>query len=152
MWLLNCSSYCDTCLEFYYFFQEMPSCEFIPFFFFNGSQNWAHLPIFCTPWVYLPELLERVSAGEVLEANSDLWTGINFTVFSFVMTYNNKNVGSVFGCNFTFYVPNHHLWFSKFPIFKKIFGFIQYDFKCFGDKDSLSIPETEEFVVRFLWF
>ena len=39
MWLLNCSSYCDTCLESQYFFQEMPSSEFIPFFFFNGSQN-----------------------------------------------------------------------------------------------------------------
>ena len=28
----------------------MPSSEFIPFFFFNGSQNWVHLPIFFTPW------------------------------------------------------------------------------------------------------
>ena len=35
MWLLNCSSYCDTCLKSHYFFQEMPSSEFIPFFFFN---------------------------------------------------------------------------------------------------------------------
>ena len=30
-------------------FQEMPSSKFIPFFFFNGSQNWVHLPIFFTP-------------------------------------------------------------------------------------------------------
>ena len=36
MWLLNCSCYCDTCLESHYFFQEMPSSEFIPLFFFNG--------------------------------------------------------------------------------------------------------------------
>ena len=49
MWLLNCSSCCDTCLESHYFFQEMPSSEFTPFFFFNGSQNWVHLPIFVTP-------------------------------------------------------------------------------------------------------
>ena len=57
IWLLNCSRYCDTCLESYYFFQEMPSSEFIPFFFFNGSQNWVHLPIFSTPWVQLAESL-----------------------------------------------------------------------------------------------
>ena len=50
MWLLNCSSNCDTRLESYYFFQEMPCSEFIPFFFLNGSQNWVHLPIFFTPW------------------------------------------------------------------------------------------------------
>ena len=49
MWLLNCSSYCDTCLESHYFFQEMPSSAFIQFFFFNGSQNWVHLPIFFKP-------------------------------------------------------------------------------------------------------
>ena len=30
MWLLNCSSYCDTRLESYYFFKEMPSSELIP--------------------------------------------------------------------------------------------------------------------------
>ena len=45
MWLLNCSSYCDTCIEPHLVFQEMHSSEFIPFFF-NGSQNWVHLPIF----------------------------------------------------------------------------------------------------------
>ena len=50
MSLLNCSSYCDTCLQYHYFFQEMPSSEFTPFFFFDRSQNWVHLPIFFTPW------------------------------------------------------------------------------------------------------
>ena len=53
MWLLNCSSYCDTRLESQYFFLEIPSSEFIPFFFFNGFQNWVHLPIFFTPWLWL---------------------------------------------------------------------------------------------------
>ena len=40
-----------------------------------------------------PELLERVSAGEVVEADSNISTCINFTVFSFIMVYNNKDVG-----------------------------------------------------------
>ena len=55
MWLINCSSYCDTCLESHSFFQVMPPREFILLlsFFFNGSQNWVHLPIFFTPWVVL---------------------------------------------------------------------------------------------------
>ena len=70
--------------------------------------------------VYLPELLERVSAGEALEADSNLSTCINFTVFSFVIPLSHKNTGDLFGCNFTFCVPNQHLWFSKFPIFKNI--------------------------------
>ena len=47
---LNCLRYCDTCLECYNFIQEILCCEFIPFFFFNGSQNWVHLRIFGTPW------------------------------------------------------------------------------------------------------
>ena len=59
--------------------------------------------------VYLPELLERVSTGEVLEANSNLPICINFTVFSFVMAHNNKNDGGLFECNFTFCDPNQHL-------------------------------------------
>ena len=70
--------------------------------------------------VYLPELLEHVSAGEVLEADSNLSTCINFTVFSFIMAYNNKNAGGLFACNFTFCLPNHNLRFSKFPVFKNI--------------------------------
>ena len=59
--------------------------------------------------VYIPELLERVSAGEVFEANNNLSICINFTVFSFLMAYNNINVGGLFGCNFTFCVPNQQL-------------------------------------------
>ena len=51
------------------------------------------------------------------------------------MAYNNKNVNALFGCYFTSCVPNQHLWFSKFPIFK-IFGFNRYDCRCFRDKDS----------------
>ena len=95
--------------------------------------------------VYLPELLERVSAGEVLEVDSNLSICINFTVFSFVMAYNNKNVGCPFGCNFTLCVPNQHLSFSKF-LYLKVFGFNRYECWCFGDKDSFSIPQTEELV------
>ena len=71
--------------------------------------------------VYLPELLERVAAGKVLEANSNISTCNNFTVVSFIMAYNNKNVGDLFGCNVTLCVPNQHLWFSKF-LYLKIFG------------------------------
>ena len=52
--------------------------------------------------VYLPELLERVSVEEVLDANGNLSICINFTVFSFIMAYNNKNVGSLFGSNVIF--------------------------------------------------
>ena len=110
--------------------------------------------------------MERVSAGEVLEAiatyrpssnfhtrywntsnNSGRYTLLkshipwiyhsiarfllfNFRVFPFVMTYNNKNVGGLFGCNFTFCVPNQHLSFSKFPIFKNI-GIYQMRFWVF---------------------
>ena len=32
-------------------------------------------------------------------------------------------------------------------LYLKIFGFIRYDFMCFGDKDSFSIPQTEELVL-----
>ena len=49
MWLLNCLSYCDTCLESCYFFQEMPSIELIPLLFFNRYQNWVHLPVLFIP-------------------------------------------------------------------------------------------------------
>ena len=65
-----------------------------------------------------PELLE--SDQEVLKADSNLSICINFTVFSFVMAYNNKKVGALFGCNVAVCVSNQHLWFSKFPIFKII--------------------------------
>ena len=42
--------------------------------------------------IHLPELLERGSAGEVVKANSNLSICIKFTVFSFLMAYNNKIV------------------------------------------------------------
>ena len=45
-------------------------------------------------------------AGEVAKADSDLSICINSTVFSFVMTYNNRNVGGLFGCHITFCVQN----------------------------------------------
>ena len=78
--------------------------------------------------VYLPELLERVS--EVLKADSNLSSCINFPVFSFVMAYNNKNVGDVFVCNVTF-VSQTSIFDSPNSLYLKIFGFIRYDFRCF---------------------
>ena len=54
------------------------------------------------------------------------------------MAYNNKNDDGLFGCNFTYCVQN--------SLYLKIFGFILYEFKCFGDKDSFSIPKTKELV------
>ena len=65
--------------------------------------------VYVTYKIHLPELLERVSAGEVLEADSNLSTCIKFSVFPVVMAYNNKIVGGLFGCNVTFCVPNQHL-------------------------------------------
>ena len=47
--------------------------------------------------VYLPKLLELVSAGEVLEAISYLSICINFTVFSCVMACNNKMLVAYLG-------------------------------------------------------
>ena len=73
----------------------------------------------------------------------------HYTVFSFVMAYNNKNVGGLFGYNFTFCVPNQHLWFSN-SLYLKIYVFILCDFMWFGDKYSFSISYTEEFV--FFYF
>ena len=46
--LLNCSSYCDARLESYYFLKKSRPVNSSQFFFFNGSQNWVHLPIFYT--------------------------------------------------------------------------------------------------------
>ena len=43
-----------------YFFKEMHSREFIPFFFFNGSQNWVHLLIFFTPYSGLTTMSQFV--------------------------------------------------------------------------------------------
>ena len=86
----------------------------------GGAANQLDQGIWDLSKVYLPVLLERVSAGEVLEVDSNLSTCINFKVFSFVMAYNNKNVGGLFRCNFTFRVPNQQVWFSKFPVFKNI--------------------------------
>ena len=77
--------------------------------------------------------------GEVLEANGNLLTCINFTVFSFVMAFNNKNVGGLFGCNFTFCDINQHHC-SLNSLYLKIFGFNGYDFRCFGAKDSFNNP------------
>ena len=70
--------------------------------------------------VYLPELLEHVSAGEVVKVDSNLSICIYLTVFAFVTAYNNKKVCAIFGFYITPCVQSLHIWFSKFPIFKKI--------------------------------
>ena len=59
--------------------------------------------------VFLPELLERVSAREVLKVDSNLAICINITVFLFVMVYNNKKVCALFEYNVNFCVPNQRL-------------------------------------------
>ena len=61
------------------------------------------------------------------------------------MVYNNKKLVAYFDVIllFVFQTSNFD---SPNSLYLKIFGFIQYDFRCFGDKDSFSIPETEEFV------
>ena len=85
------------------------------------------------------KLLERVSAEEVVKADSNLSICINFTVFSFVMAYNNKKVCAIFRWYNTS-VSKASTFDSQNSIYLKILGFIRYDFKCFGDKDSFSIP------------
>ena len=88
--------------------------------------------------VYIPEFLECVSVGEVLQADSNLSTCINFTVFSYVMAYNNKNVGGLFGC-YLLFVSQTSTFDSPNSLYLKIFGFIRYDFGD-KDKDLFSIP------------
>ena len=58
------------------------------------------------PKMYLPELLERVSAGKVA---SSLLICVNFKVFSFLMMYNNKKDGAIFGRHITFCAITQYL-------------------------------------------
>ena len=44
--------------------------------------------------------------GKFLEAASNLSISFNFKVISFVMTYNNKKDGAIFGCHITFLCHN----------------------------------------------
>ena len=53
-----------------------------------GSRVGLHQGIRDLSNVYLPELLERVSALEVVKVDSNLSICLNFTVFSFVIIYN----------------------------------------------------------------
>ena len=65
-------------------------------------------------------LLELVFSEEDVEADSELSICINYTVFLFVMAYNNKKVGPTFGCHVTYCVQNKHKWFFKFPLLRYI--------------------------------
>ena len=54
-----------------------------------------------------PELVERVSAGKILWAASNLSIMVNFKVFSFVMAYTIIKVCDIFGCHaYHFLCPN----------------------------------------------
>ena len=97
---------------------------------------WVWLPqgIWDLSKVNLPELLERVYAGKVQEADSNLSICINFTGFLFVVGYNIKNVGGLdvlllfMTLTSTFDTPNSR--------YLKIYGFIWYNFGCFGEKEQ----------------
>ena len=86
--------------------------------------------------VYLPELLEPVSAGEVLEADINLSSCINFTVSSFVIAYTViiKTLVAYLDVILLF-VSQTSTFDSPSSIYSKMFGFIRYDFRCFGAKD-----------------
>ena len=56
--------------------------------------------------IYLPELLELVSVGELRETTDFLLICINFRVFSFAMAYNYKIVVALYECHITFCVQN----------------------------------------------
>ena len=58
--------------------------------------------------VYLPELLERVSAGKILEAPAT-YRSASISVFSLVMTCNNKKDGAIFGYHITFCAITQYL-------------------------------------------
>ena len=73
--------------------------------------------------------------------DSNLSICINFTVFSFAMTYNIiKKFVSYFD-EILHRVSKTCTFDSPNSIYLKIFGFIRYDFSCFGDEDK-----PEEFV------
>ena len=67
----------------------------------DNKNGWGNQGIWDLSKVYLPELLERVSAGKAQEAAGTLSICVNFTVL-FVMAYNNKKVGAIFLCHITF--------------------------------------------------
>ena len=73
--------------------------------------------------VYLPELFERVSAGEVLEADSNLSISINFTIFSFVTAYNNKTLVAYLYVMLLF-VSQTITFYSSNSLYLQIFWFI----------------------------
>ena len=51
--------------------------------------------------------MERVSAGKQA-AREVAGICVNFPVFSFVMAYNNKKVGVIFGCHIIFCVQTQY--------------------------------------------
>ena len=51
---------------------------------------------------YTYRVVGTCSAGKILEAATNLSICVNFKVFSFVMTYNNKKDDAIFRCHITF--------------------------------------------------
>ena len=73
------------------------------------------------------EILEHVSAGEVVKADSELSIGINFTVFSFVIVVPYLYVMLLLlSKTGTFDIAN--------SICLEIFGFIRLDSMCFSNR------------------
>ena len=84
--------------------------------------------------------MERISAGEVLEADSNLSVCINnFTVFSFVMAHNNKKKKVPYLAVISLFVSKPSTFNSPNSKQLKIFGFNGINFICFGDKRIVGI-------------
>ena len=80
---------------------------------------------------------------------------LSICVFSFVMglmAHNNKKIGAICRYHITFCVQNQYLWFSKFPIFRNIWIYLNgfYVFlKCGNLRNLFSIPQRK--VGFLLW-
>ena len=84
------------------------------------------------PKVYLPELFELVSVGK-LRRRLGSYRSASISVFSFVMTYNNKKNYVIFGFHVSSCIQNKNQWFFKFHIFRNIWIYPTW-FLCFSNK------------------
>ena len=76
--------------------------------------------------------------GNVREAAGILSICVNFTVLSFVMVYNNKQMLPYLAV-ISLFVSKPSPLNSPNSLYLKIFGFNQIDFMCFGAKRILGI-------------
>ena len=88
--------------------------------------------------------------GKSWRRRACLSIGVNFKVFSFVMAYDNKKVGDIFGYHITFCVITQS-FNSQNSQYLEIFGFNLIDFMSFGDKRNAGIIQyfTKSIVVFF---